>query len=573
MDVLVLLCDRSWNVARVLRDTFGFGIAAKDNLRERVDAQQAHVLADASELECGHPLVVTVQLHGIAGEVPLFALPYHEHFLAVIARVDSQQGFEEFAAELARWIAWADDNLPVPYQDGYYRIQRMNNRLINIERALAKKGHELEQTLAEVYNANSVIALLERDRLTGLYTAAGFLRHAKERQAELGKCRYDVAVFSVRGLRQVKELYGLQTGDDLLRDVALVASGLPGITEALLARVDSEVFFAFAPSGGALADVLQEGLSAYLADYPLATRLQPIVGVCAENDAAAPVEEACNRARLAFESARENGTELAFYDNTLLKSLLRQHRILNSVPVAIAQGQFRLYLQSKVNMASGKVVGAEALIRWVHPTFGFISPGDFIPLLEQKGRIYEVDRYIWEQACKIQRARADAGLPTLPISVNVARGDFYEKDLVDVLQDMLARYGLGPEALRLEVLERSYASDSGELAAKLATLRAAGFVIEMDDFGTGESTLAMLSEMPIDVLKLDRGFVMNGLDDPRRRIVVESIVTMAHRLNMTVIVEGVETREQEHYLLEMGCRYAQGFLYAKPQPADYFLHV
>lgn len=574
MKVLVLLCGRDWHIVRVLRDAFGADLRAQDDFCEAVSADQARELAALHDRECGHPVVRALNVRGIEHDLPAYIFPYHEHFLVVVAEAASLGGFQTFSRELESWLAWADDNLPMPYQDGYYRIQVMNNRLLNAERALSKKTAQLERTLAEVRDANNIVALLERDRLTGLYTMAGLLHHAHVAAATAAVDEpFDVIMFAVQGLRQVKEAFGHKTGEELQRRVALFATGIDMQGEVLFARADADAFYAVASTRRAFAEALRDSLATYLADYPLAVRLRPVVAVCAGNAPGTELEEACNRARMAFDEARAGVDSVTYYSPDLVEQSLRRHELLDEVPEALAEGQFKLYLQSKVDMATGQVIGAEALIRWMHPTLGFVSPGDFIPLLEREGRIYDVDRYIWEQACKIQRARANAGKPLLPISVNVARGDFYEKDLAESLLDMVRRNGIGPEAIRLEVLERAYAQDSGELAQRLAQLREAGFVIEMDDFGTGESTLAMLSEMPIDVLKLDRGFVMNGLDDPRRRIVIESVVQMAHRLDILVIVEGVETREQERYLLEMGCRYAQGFLYAKPQPADYFLNL
>lgn len=573
MNVTVLLCSRKWTIARVLRAAPGVALCEGDNLMQQVTPDQAQELEGASELECGHPLICELAVRSAQRPAFTFALPFHEHFLVMLAQLSAADDVTALVAEAKCWLTWADDNLPIPYQDDYYRIQRMNNRLLNAERALAKKSSQLERTLAEVCDANNVIALLERDRLTGLYTLAGLLHHAHAVMRPWHADRFDVMVFAVGGLRQVKELFGTRAADDLLRNVALFVGGLPDAQCVLLARIDAEAFYAIAPCELAFHEMLQESLSAYLAEYPLPITLQVTIGVCPGNAKGSPVEEACNRARLAFDQARNTSSGIAFYNQELLRDMLREHQILDGLPDALAQGQLRLYLQSKVDMRTGATIGAEALVRWAHPKFGLISPGSFIPLLEKHDRIFEVDRFIWEQTCKIQQARAARGRALLPISVNVSRGDFYKGNLVQVLCGLLEKYELPAAAIRLEVLERAYADDVKVLSTVLADLRRRGFIIEMDDFGTGESTLAMLSDMPIDVLKLDRGFVMNGLADKRRRIVIESVVNMAQRLDMEVIVEGVETHEQERYLLELGCRYAQGFLYAKPQPAGYFLEV
>ena len=573
MKLMVLLCDRAWNVVRVLRDDFATGLTAGASLADVVLPDEACELRAAQNLECGQPLVCPLTLPGQASAMPAFAVSFHEHFLVIASHLDEPGDLSTLAYQVREWLAWAEDNLPLPYQDGYYRIQRMNNRLLNAERALAKKSSQLERMLEEVRKANNVVALLERDRLTGLYSSAGFMNHARIATQALPGDRYDVMVFAIVGLRQVRELFGNHTADDVVRAVALFAGELPNAQQVMFARIDSEVFYALAPSDLQFSQTLQQRLNAYLSDYPLPATLHAVVGVCAGNAKESPVEEACNRARMAFDQACASKTDIAFYDQALLQATLREHRIIDAVPQALAQGQFRMYLQSKVDMRTGEVVGAEALVRWVHPKFGLISPADFVPLLEKHDRIWDVDRFIWEQACKMQQQRRCRGLRTLPISVNVARGDFYKPQLCDELCGLRDSYRLEKGDVRLEVIERAYARDSEALSKTLSRLRDAGFILEMDDFGTGESTLAMLSDMPIDVLKLDRSFVARGLEDRRRRVVVANIVRMANELGMTVIAEGVETPEQQRYLLELGCTYAQGFLYAKPQPADYFLEL
>ena len=269
----------------------------------------------------------------------------------------------------------------------------------------------------------------------------------------------------------------------------------------------------------------------------------------------------------------QNEIEIVFYNQSLHEKLISQNQLLDSVNDAIKNKEFRLYLQSKVNMVTGKVIGAEALIRWIHPELGFISPGEFIPLLEKEGYIYEVDKYIWEEACKVLKERKDKGLEELPISVNVARGDFYEEDLCDVLRNLIQTYELKPEQLHLEIIERAYVTDSDNIFRVLTELREAGFCIEMDDFGIGESSLSMLAEMPVNVLKLDRQFLVAGLDDKRHIEVIRCIINLAEVLDINIIAEGVETQEQVDLLLSMGCCCAQGFFYAKPEPAGYFTEI
>lgn len=200
-----------------------------------------------------------------------------------------------------------------------------------------------------------------------------------------------------------------------------------------------------------------------------------------------------------------------------------------------------------------------------------MPPNDFIPLLEKEGAIYPVDQYIWEQACKALHKRRELGLPVRSVSVNVARSDFYQPDLLDVLLRLVEKYELEPGQLHLEVLERAYVQDSARLFEVLTQLRSHGFPIEMDDFGVGESSLAMLASMPVDLIKLDRQFLVTAEKDPRHVEVIRCIVQLAHTLHIDILAEGVETPEQAEMLLSLGCGSAQGYLYGRPEPAENFL--
>ncbi len=238
---------------------------------------------------------------------------------------------------------------------------------------------------------------------------------------------------------------------------------------------------------------------------------------------------------------------------------------------ALKNREFQCYLQPKVDMSTGDMVGAEALIRWISPEMGFIPPDKFIPLLEKEGGIYAVDQFIWEEACRFLRERKERGLEPMRVSVNLARADLYQPDLPQVLDNLLKKYGLAPQELNLEIIERDYTGDTEHMFEILTGLRNRGFLIEMDDFGVGESSLAMAAEMPVDVLKLDRMFLVKNLHSERHVAVIRLILELAKTLGMKVIAEGVETQEQADLLLSLGCRYAQGYFYGRPEPAENFL--
>lgn len=216
------------------------------------------------------------------------------------------------------------------------------------------------------------------------------------------------------------------------------------------------------------------------------------------------------------------------------------------------------------------MTGAEALVRWIHPEWGFMSPAEFIPLFEKNGFIHRLDKYIWKQVCELINKWKGEGYPLLPVSVNVSRIDIYQMDLADTLVSMAEKYGIDPSYLHLEITESAYSENPGQIINTVNQLRQHGFVIEMDDFGSGYSSLNMLNQMEMDYLKLDMKFIQNELSKPEERSILNYIIAMAHGIGLRVVAEGVETREQLNRLRDTGCDYVQGYYFAKPMPVEEF---
>lgn len=461
------------------------------------------------------------------------------------------------------------------YKDEYYEIQKMNNQLINSQRALVKANARLKQALADVRSANDTIALLEQDELTGLCRVSAFYRKVHRRLGKAPGQPFDIIVLNIEHFSLVNELFGRRASEQLVQSLALFLTGLEHADDGIIARSSGDVFYLYmpvTPEKERFCDQLMKKLPEFFGSYPLPVHLEGRMGVYVGGEEDIPVEQMCDRARLALDTVDpQSKTKIAFYNRELHEKLLMQHRILDSVQDALKNREYKLYLQPKVEMSTGKMVGAEALIRWISPTMGFIPPDKFIPLLEMEGRIYPVDQYIWEEACKFLRERKVRGLPPMTVSVNLARADLYQPDLPEVLDRLLKKYDLTPKELNLEIIERDYTGDTSYMLEVVGLLRSRGFTIEMDDFGVGESSLAMVAEMPVDVLKLDRQFLVANLHSERHLAVIRLILNLAQTLEMKVIAEGVETKEQADLLLSMGCHYAQGYLYGKPEPAEKFL--
>lgn len=532
------------------------------------------ILEANDDLEIHKQNVEMVRFYGEEQDIPAIICTFPKGYLIFLVSIQSEEDFLNFTASYMKCLAWADKNLQSLYSDEYYHIEQMNNQLLNSQRALIKSNHRLRQVLDEVRRANNTIALLEQDELTDLYCPSAFYQKAQKMICENGDTSFDIIILDIRNFKMINEIFGRKTADLLLQALAQFLYGLDTEEEAIMARVPADIFYILIPQKAHFYEIIQKEVSAFFRSYPLPFHLQAQVAVYPVENKDIPIEKMCDRAKMALDSKKlQNEIEIVFYNQSLHEKLISQNQLLDSVNDAIKNKEFRLYLQSKVNMITGKVIGAEALIRWIHPVLGFISPGEFIPLFEKEGYIYEVDKYIWEEACKVLKERKDKGLAELPISVNVARGDFYEEDLCDVLRNLIHMYELKPEQLHLEIIERAYVTDSDNIFRVLTELREAGFCIEMDDFGIGESSLSMLADMPVNVLKLDRQFLVAGLDDKRHIEVIRCIINLAEVLDINIIAEGVETQEQADLLLSMGCYCAQGFFYAKPEPAGYFTEI
>ena len=277
----------------------------------------------------------------------------------------------------------------------------------------------------------------------------------------------------------------------------------------------------------------------------------------------------CDRALLAADSVKgQYNRHYAVYDDTLRARLLREKAITDAMESALAEEQFVVYLQPKYSLREECMAGAEALVRWNHPKLGFISPGEFIPLFEKNGFIPQLDQYVWEKVCTYLHEWRQKGYPTLPVSVNVSRADIFQIELVQVLTELTQKYGIEPSNLHLEITESAYAENPTQILQAVNQLRKLGFVIEMDDFGSGYSSLNMLNQMQMDILKLDMKFIQNEMAKPVSQSILSYVVSMVHGMKLSVVAEGVETREQLERLQSIGCDYVQGYFLAKPMPAS-----
>lgn len=253
----------------------------------------------------------------------------------------------------------------------------------------------------------------------------------------------------------------------------------------------------------------------------------------------------------------------------MLEMELKKNEISKNLTEAIKNGEIHQYFQPQYDYSTGKFTGAEAMCRWIHHSMGFLSPADFFPVLEKNGQIFDLDCYICDEVCRYLRRWHDMGLD-VSASVNTSRIDIQEPSLYDIFCSMIEKHKIEPAWLHLEVTESAYMEDSKLLKGVVTRLMERGFIVEMDDFGSGCSSLTILKELPVDTIKLDYTFIRDALYDPRGDAIMNSIIRMSSYLNIKVIAEGVENVKSADHLLNMGCHLMQGYYFAKPMPADDF---
>jgi len=274
-----------------------------------------------------------------------------------------------------------------------------------------------------------------------------------------------------------------------------------------------------------------------------------------------------DRAILALEGIKDDyHYHTAWYEPSMRDQAVRNRQISEELGAALEEEQIRPWLQPIVDR-EGKTIGAEALVRWIHPEEGIRSPAAFIPMFEKNGMIAAVDRYIWRKACEILARWKKEG-KDLFLSVNISPRDFYLMDVPAELKQLVREYGVDPAKLRLEIIESTLMEGSEERMGILNVLHEAGFCIEMDDFGSGYSSLNLLREMPVDVLKIDMVFLRQ--ENARASAIVRQMIALTRELGITSLTEGVETRQQHDSLMEMGCELYQGYWFAKPMPIEDF---
>lgn len=441
----------------------------------------------------------------------------------------------------------AGDYVPKPY-DAQILKRRMKN-------------------LIQMHEALRQVNMLEKDPVTGLYNNAAFSTRVADIFEKYPEKQFDVIVMDIEHFKLFNNYYGFQEGDHLLRYIADKLIELLFDKTSLCAREYADLFLIVCERKGDYFQDIYKGLTREMEAYPSDIKIHLKFGIYQAEDYTMGITGMCDRAICALKRGKGiYAKDVVYYDNDIEDELFWEQQITDDMEAALENGEFQVYLQPKYDIFSEKMAGAEALVRWMHPKKGIIPPNRFIPIFEKNGFITELDLYVWDKTCELISEWIKEENKYVPVSVNVSRKDIYKENLPEIFLELLKKYNLKQKYLHLEITESAYTENPDQLVKVVNELKDAGFTIEMDDFGSGYSSLNMLAKLPIDILKLDMKIIQSYGEKNSSRSIINFIMGLAKWMNLYVVAEGVETKEQLELLKSMDCNYAQGYYFAKPMP-------
>ncbi|MBR1857945.1 MAG: GGDEF domain-containing response regulator [Selenomonadaceae bacterium] len=479
--------------------------------------------------------------------------------IPLIAMTD-KDNFDDGAAAIK---AGAFEFITRPYNQTvvHYRIQNVIKHFADLRDINAAK----EKQLSKMHR------YIENDLLTGLYNRESFYKRAAAMMQEHPETKYYIIYLDISCFKAINDLFQIETGNLILRTTASYLKVLIKPDIGICSRIEADHFVVCAPQDNIDIEKLIIGLDNIIQSLGISHNILFYAGIYPVSNPSLPVDQMCDRANMALRKIKGNYmNRYAYYDSGMRELMLQDQMIVRDMESALQEEQFTIFLQPIYNIRKNMIESAEALVRWFHPVNGMISPGKFIPVFERNGFIVKVDRFVWESVCKfIQKQRSETG-DIIPVSVNVSRMNFYNLDLLEFLLGLLEKYELEPWMLKLEITESAYTDNPHQLMSIIRVFREEGFPVLMDDFGSGYSSLNMLKNLPVDVLKVDMAFVRELEESERAYMILKFIMRLAHDLGMDVVIEGVETQKQLDYLANLGADKIQGYFFSRPLPVPDF---
>lgn len=474
-------------------------------------------------------------------------VPVYAHLPIIIMTSDNE-------AEVECLTLGATDFIPKPYPPAKVVLARIKRTI-------------------ELSEDRDTLHWTERDHLTGLYNKEFFYHYATQLDLYHKDTQTDAVVIDVNHFHTINDRYGKARGDEILKHIAELALSLLVDSGGIICRSEADTFMIYCPHRTDYESILNKLTFTIEDEEAGESHVWVRLGIYSNVDKSLDIELRFDRAKMAAETVRGNLTSpIAYYNESMHDAEVLAEQLIDDFHTAIREKQFIVYYQPKYDVRQDEPVltSAEALVRWKHPKLGIVSPGVFIPLFEDNGLIQELDHYVWSQAAAQIRDWKERLNTTVPVSVNISRVDLYDPELVNKLLRLVRANRLGIDELILEITESAYTENSALIIDKVDSLRRLGFKIEMDDFGSGYSSLSMLSSLPIDALKLDIQFIRNAFKERKDTRLLEIMIKLAEAFELLTIAEGVETAEQVFTLKQMGCDIIQGYYFSRPLPADEF---
>ena len=422
----------------------------------------------------------------------------------------------------------------------------------------------------ELTDDRKLLEATEHDS-TGLYTRNFFLEYVLQLDTYKEDMKMDTIAVSLDHFQLINEMYGREFADRLLQTLGGKIAEFVRQHQGIGCHWDAEQFYIYCRHIENEDELNQLMNAVTFEDTSASFRIK--AGIYSEQQDNLDIDRRLAAARFACDNIPLSQTgSVSYYDSQLHEKVMLMERRLDEMPRALANGEFQVYFQPKMDIRPDEPVleSVEALVRWQHPEFGLMSPGRFVPLFEDNGLMQLLDQEVWRQtvAC-LHRWREEYGVQ-LTASVNVSRMDLYNDANLSCILELLEQYDVPKEALHLEITESAYTDDENIILAAIGRLKDAGLTIEMDDFGSGFSSLNTITSMPFDILKMDMGFTRGIEKDEKKYHLVELVVNLARYMKVTTIAEGVETQEQCRLLKQAGCDVVQGYYFSKPLPAEEF---
>ena len=426
--------------------------------------------------------------------------------------------------------------------------------------------------MIELYEDRSILKEVEREKLTNLYNIEFFKKYAKQFDASFPEIQKDMLLITINRFRLINELYGRAFGDKILISIADQLTRCISNCNGLIGKDTGSTFVIYCEHHDdydILPVKLNEAVKSVRSDINISFR----IGVYPLVDSSLDKDIVLGRVKNTANTLINDHTKpIAVYNHEIQEKTLHDEELIEVFPQALAEGQFKLYFQPKYNIQADKpfFTSAEVLIRWFSPKFGFVSPGEFIPLFEELGLIGKLDAYIMEKAAEYMRSWKERFGEYVPLSLNLSRVDIYRPNLVEEIINYVDSNKVPRDKYFIEITESAYVENAKEVIPVIEKIRNSGFKVEIDDFGSGYSSFGALANLPFDILKIDMLFIRAMDKNPKVKDIIKMIINLSKMFDAITIAEGVETKEQCDFLKENGCDIIQGYYFSKPLPLNEF---